>query len=135
MAPVVCSGGLESGAIAPQPTAPPQPLRLGKLLVDTEARRVLVGDTEVALKAREFALLAILATQPNRVFTVEELQRRAFGYETAVRSSRTVASHACRLRVKLRKAGAGEMVLNCHGIGYKLWEGVELASAESRRAA
>ena len=89
----------------------------------------------MALKAREFALLAILATQPNRVFTVEELQRRAFGYETAVRSSRTVASHACRLRVKLRKAGAGEMVLNCHGIGYKLWEGVELASAESRRAA
>jgi DNA-binding response OmpR family regulator len=123
-----CSGGLESGAIAPQPTAPPQPLRLGKLLVDPETRRVLVDGEEVRLGAREFALLTTLATQPNRVFTVEELQRRAFGYERAVPSSRTVGSHACRLRAKLRQAGAGEMVVNCHGVGYRLWEGVELAS-------
>ena len=71
----------------------------------------------------------MLCADPERVFTVDEIQLRAFSYGAAVTTCRSVAAHASRLRLKLRRAGAGEMVVNCHGVGYRLWEGVELASA------
>jgi DNA-binding response OmpR family regulator len=132
---LACSGGFEEGsAIAPQATSPCEPVRLGKLLLDTEARRALVGDAEVRLGAREFELLAALASQPNRVFTKEELLRDVWDFKSLGRT-RTVDSHASRLRIKLREAGAGEMVVNCWGVGYRLTDGVELAPASARRAA
>jgi DNA-binding winged helix-turn-helix (wHTH) protein len=130
---LACSGDLKGGAVAPSALPPRKPVRLGKLLLDLAARRVLVGDVQVGLRAREFELLALLASQPNRVFSREELMRGVWGYE-ALRSTRTLATHASRLRVKLRKAGADGLIVNCHGVGYKLWNGVELASAESRAA-
>ena len=132
---LICSGGLEEeGAIAPDDDpSDRRPVRLGKLLLDLAARRVLVGDAQVGLRAREFELLALLASQPNRVFSREELMRGVWGYE-ALRSTRTLDTHASRLRVKLREAGADGLIVNCHGVGYKLWDGVELASAKSRAA-
>lgn len=130
---LICSGDLQGGAIAPQ-AEPELPLRLGPLTFDRAGRRVFVGHAEVRLNAREFDLLAVLASGPNRVFTIAELQRGAFGYDAVVLSSRTVASHASRLRVKLREAGAGGLIVNCHGVGYKLWDGIELTAAEQRAA-
>jgi DNA-binding response OmpR family regulator len=132
---LACSGGLdEDGPVVPPRASPDRPpVRLGKLVLDSEARRALVGETELRLRAREFELLAMLASEPNRVFGKEELMRRVWGCE-ALRSSRTLDSHASRLRVALRRAGADGLVVNCHGVGYKLWDGVELAGAESRAA-
>ncbi len=133
---LACSGDLQGGAIAPKASASaPEPVRLGNLLVDTEGRRAFVDDTEVPLKARVFELLAMLASQPNRVFSGEELQRDAFGYDNVVPATRTVASHASRLRVKLREAGAKGLIVNCHGVGYKLWSEVVLTDASVRPAA
>jgi DNA-binding response OmpR family regulator len=130
---LACSGDLEAGAIAPPPP-PREPLRLGKLLLDTEARRVLIDEKEVRLAAREFELLATLASQPNRVFTKEELLRDLWDFQ-GVGRTRTLDSHASRLRNKLRRAGADGFVRTCHGVGYRLWEGVELAAAETSRTA
>ncbi len=130
---LACSGDLEGGAIAPQPTLPREPVRLGKLLLDVEARRALVGDRQLRLPALEFELLATLASQPNRVFSKSELMRGIWGCE-ALRSTRTLDCHASRLRVKLRRAGAGEMVVNCWGVGYRLVEGVKPAAGKARAA-
>lgn len=127
---LLCSGGFEEdGALFG--SAPPiedRRIQIGKLLLDAAARRVLVDGREVRLAAREYALLALLCSDPERVFTVPEIQRYAFSYGAPVTASRTVAVHASRLRVKLREAGAGETVVCCHGIGYRLTDGVELAS-------
>ncbi len=90
--------------------------RIGELRIHHAARRVSVGDTPVAVSAKEYALLAHLAAEPTRVFTREELPRDVWGYCTP---SRTVDSHACRLRTKLA-AHPQRLVINVWGIGYRL---------------
>lgn len=126
---LACSGDLNGGGVSPVLAPRPEPVRLGKLTVDREARRALVDGEEVGLAAREFELLAMLATEPVRVFTVAELQRQAFGYEVACPKSRIVGAHASRLRTKLQRAGAEGFVVNCWGIGYRLIDGPLLAEA------
>ena len=91
--------------------------RLGALHIHHAARQVSVADTPVAVSAKEYALLAHLATEPTRVFTREELLRDVWGYRTP---SRTVDSHACRLRHKLAAAGEGDLVQTLWGVGYRL---------------
>lgn len=78
-----------------------------------------VGGTTVVLAGREFDLAAQLASEPTRVFTKQELLRDVWGVHTALRT-RTVDSHASRLRRKLRRAGGGELVANVWGVGYRL---------------
>ena len=92
---------------------------LGSLVVDRAARRALVHGREVELSQKEFALLVKLASDPDRVFTREQLLRDVWGYPT-VSATRTVGSHASRLRVKLTDAGLFGWVVNDWGVGYKL---------------
>jgi DNA-binding response OmpR family regulator len=94
------------------------PLRVGELTVDPLRRRVQVGDREVQLANKEFALLRALAAEPHRVFTKDELLRDVWGFRSQGRT-RTLDSHASRLRRKLDPEGA-RYVCNCWGVGYRL---------------
>jgi len=94
-------------------------LDLGELVVDRAARRVLARGTEVTLSAKEYALLVKLARDPDRVFTREVLLREVWGYRTFV-PTRTLESHASRIRCKLAAAGLHGWVVNLWGVGYKL---------------
>jgi len=96
------------------------PTRVGLLSIDTATREVRVGDREVELANKEFELLRTLATEPQRVFTKDELLRDIWGYRTAGRT-RTLDSHASRLRRKLDPE-RGSFVVNCWGVGYRLVE-------------
>jgi DNA-binding response OmpR family regulator len=125
---LACSGDLTGGRIAPPPEAQTQPLRLGRLLLDRPGRRVSVDGVEVKLAIQEFDLLAALAVQPERVFTKAELMRQVWGFEH-LRTSRTLESHVSKLRKRLARAGAPGLVVNCHGVGYKLWQGEDLGAA------
>ena len=80
-----------------------------------------VGEREVVLANKEFALLRALATEPHRVFTKEELLRDVWGFRSMGRT-RTLDSHASRLRRKLDPEGA-RFVFNCWGVGYRLLDG------------
>ncbi len=94
--------------------------RVGTLTVDHRAREVRVGEQHVALSAKEFALLQALIADPTRVFTKRELLRDVWGFRGDQRT-RTLDSHASRLRRKLEAAGAGRRVVIClWGIGYRL---------------
>lgn len=97
------------------------PTRVGELTIDPARRKVTVGEHEVHLAKKEFALLRILAADPTRVFAKEELLQRAWGY-TGSGKTRTLDSHASRLRRKLDPAQA-RYVVNCWGIGYRLIDG------------
>jgi len=94
-------------------------LDLGELVVDRRARRVLVRGREVDVSQKEYSLLVKLASDPDRVFTREHLLRDVWGYP-GVSATRTVESHASRLRVKLGAAGLEGWVVNAWGVGYKL---------------
>jgi two-component system response regulator ResD len=60
-----------------------------------------------------------LASEPDRVFAREQLLRDVWGYP-GFSPTRTVESHASRLRVKLTNAGLFGWVVNEWGVGYKL---------------
>jgi DNA-binding response OmpR family regulator len=89
------------------------------LAIDRAARRVTVNGNEVELSAKEFALLVKLALDPDRVFTREQLLRDVWGFRTYV-PTRTLESHASRVRRKLDAAGLPGWVVNVWGVGYKL---------------
>ena len=91
-------------------------------MVDRRARQVRLDGVPVPLAGREFDLAVKLATDPNRVFTKDELLRDVWGYGGNL-VTRTVDSHASRLRNKLRAAGAElPYVVNVWGRGYRLLE-------------
>jgi DNA-binding response OmpR family regulator len=90
--------------------------RVGALTVDHRTREVRIGERQVALAAKEFALLQTLIADPTRVFTREELLRAVWGYRTP---SRTLDSHAHRLRRKLASDNH-RLVINVWGVGYRL---------------
>jgi DNA-binding response OmpR family regulator len=100
--------------------SPPESERIvvGELRIDCAARRVTIGGTAVALAAKEYDLLVKLAGEPSRVFTKEQLLRDVWGFRSLGRT-RTLDSHASRLRRKLAAAG-GDFVRNVWGVGYSL---------------
>ena len=101
---------------------PADVLEIGELVVDRRARQVRVSGARVSLAAREFDLAVKLATDPHRVFGKEELLHEVWGYRGRL-VTRTVDSHASRLRSKLRAAGAElPYVVNVWGRGYRLLE-------------
>ncbi|HEX5822338.1 MAG TPA: helix-turn-helix domain-containing protein [Solirubrobacterales bacterium] len=65
------------------------------------------------LANKEFALLRALASEPRRVFSKDELLRDVWGFRSKGRT-RTLDSHASRLRRKLDPEGA-RYVFNCWG--------------------
>ena len=83
---------------------------------------VRVGDREVHLSKKEFTLLRVLASDPTRVFSKDELLRDVWGFTAPANKTRTLDSHASRLRRKLDPEHQ-KFVVNCWGIGYRLVEG------------
>jgi DNA-binding response OmpR family regulator len=94
-------------------------LRVGPLAIDPDARTVSLNGRDVQLRRLEFDLLVQLASDPRRVFAKDELLRIVWGYR-ASGSTRTVDSHASRLRRKLERDDARRWVINVWGVGYRL---------------
>jgi DNA-binding response OmpR family regulator len=90
-------------------------LRVGDLEVDPGSRRVAVGDDEVLLTSKEFAVLEQLATRPGEVVSKSEILEHAwdFAYEGDVN---VVEVHVSALR---RKLGA-DRIRTVRGAGYRL---------------
>jgi len=93
-------------------------LRAGALEIDPASRDVRLHGERVVLSQKEFALVRTLASEPTRVFTKDELLRTIWGFR-ARGSTRTLDSHACRLRHKLGVHG-DQFVVNVWGVGYRL---------------
>jgi DNA-binding response OmpR family regulator/DNA-binding XRE family transcriptional regulator len=110
---------------------PPTPvvIRHGALTIDTAQRTVTHSGKPVGLRRREFMLLAYLARDPQRVYTKDELLREVWGYRSTG-TTRTVDSHACRLRRALANAGANDWVRSSWGVGYCLAPRSPLPPAE-----
>jgi DNA-binding response OmpR family regulator len=96
-------------------------LRVGELEIDPPSREVTVRGERVGLSQKEFALLRTLASEPTRVFTKEELLRDVWGFRS-MGSTRTLDSHACRLRHKLGRGG-DRFIVNVWGVGYRMVDG------------
>src|SRR6185437_1167965 len=93
-------------------------LRVGDLELDPSSREASLAGERLELSQKEFSLLRVLATEPARVYTKEELMRTVWGYRS-MGTSRTLDSHACRLRAKLA-IGGRRYIVNVWGVGYRL---------------
>jgi len=94
--------------------------RVAEIEISHAERSVAVDSRPVELSAKEFSLLGVLAAEPTRVFTKEELLRDVWGYRS-IGHTRTLEAHASRLRRKL-DPDTGRFVINCWGVGYRLVE-------------
>jgi DNA-binding response OmpR family regulator len=108
-------------AVLRRAAGPPRRDRLsvGAIEIDRPSRTVRVGGRRVTLSSKEYELLVALAAEPERVFRKEELLRDVWGFRSLGRT-RTLDSHASRLRRKLNEDGESTYVVNVWGVGYRL---------------
>jgi DNA-binding response OmpR family regulator len=98
----------------------PDLLRVGSIELDAEGRRVRLAGQEVELTQREFDLAAVFLKNIGRVLAREELLAAVWAREADV-DTRTVDTHASRLRKKLGLSGeSGLMLTSVYGQGYRL---------------
>lgn len=96
-------------------------LERGNLRVDPNNRHTTVDTTEVMLTPQEYELLLLLARQPQRTFTRQEILDRIWGYDY-VGEIRAVDNLVKRLRKKLRESGSAKNVKTVWGWGYRFDE-------------
>ena len=77
-----------------------QLLRVGDMTIDLERYDVTVGGRRVSLTYKEFQLLVLLASNPGRVYSRENLLSQVWGYDY-LGGTRTVDVHVRRLRSKI----------------------------------
>ncbi|WP_096155026.1 MULTISPECIES: response regulator transcription factor [Bacillus] len=92
-------------------------IKLGSIFIDVNQFKVFLRDTEVSLPKKELELIYFLASNPNQVFTRQQLLDRIWG-DSFEGDSRTVDVHIKRLREKLKEKNL--LIQTIRGIGYKL---------------
>jgi DNA-binding response OmpR family regulator len=94
-------------------------LSFGDLRIDPAARRVQLGEAEIALTQREFDLLLYLARHPGQVFSRNQLMDAVWQYSFYTDTS-TVTVHIRRLRAKLEPDPAEpRFIQTVWGVGYR----------------
>jgi DNA-binding response OmpR family regulator len=89
----------------------------GALVIDTKQRIVYVDGEEVELPAREYALLAFLATHPQQAFTHAELLVEVWGSDS-FRSPATLTEHVRRIRSKI-DSPEHKWIRTMRNVGYR----------------
>lgn len=87
---------------------------LGNIVINSEQYKVTCNGKEYELPKKEFELLKLLATKPNRVFTRDEIFNRVWAYNEIV-GDKTIDVHIHKLREKL----GIDNIKTIKGIGYK----------------
>jgi DNA-binding response OmpR family regulator len=101
-------------------TAGDRHLRYDVLDIDLASRTVRVRDRLVELAAREFDLIAFLATHPNEVFTREQLLSNVWQSSGDWQQRETVTEHVHRIRARLEDdPSRPRWLLTVRGVGYR----------------
>lgn len=90
----------------------------GEMRIDLDSRRVFINNKEVNLTAKEFDLLELLITNPNKVYNREKLLNLVWGYDYPG-DVRTVDVHVRRLREKIESNPSEPKYIHTKwGVGY-----------------
>ncbi|WP_434748948.1 response regulator transcription factor [Paenibacillus amylolyticus] len=108
---------VEKNSTPPQDDSKSQAIVNGTLHIHVAHRTVKVGEEKLDLTPKEFDLLTILMSNPERVYTRDDLLDRVWGMEYAG-GTRTVDIHIQRLRKKIGDTDQ-QMLQTVYGIGYK----------------
>lgn len=92
------------------------------LKIDVDSRRVYIDDKEVNLTAKEFELVYLLVSNPNKVYSREQLLKTIWG-PSYPGDARTVDVHVRRLREKIEAKPADPKYIHTKwGVGYYFHE-------------
>ena len=92
------------------------------LKIDVDSRRVYIDDKEVNLTAKEFELVYLLVSNPNKVYSREQLLKTIWG-PSYPGDARTVDVHVRRLREKIEATPADPKYIHTKwGVGYYFHE-------------
>ncbi len=94
-------------------------LRMGDVVIDTLARKVMVAGAEIHLVPKEYSLLEFFMRHPNQVFSADALIDRVWASDTLA-SPDTIRTYIKLLRKKLDSDGKEPIIRTVHGVGYKL---------------
>ena len=89
-------------------------LEISDLVIDRDSFLVFRGDEKFVLAKKEFELLYLLASKPNKVFTREQILK-AVWEDSVVVTNRTIDVHIRKLREKI----GDSYVTTVKGVGYK----------------
>jgi len=89
----------------------------GDIIIDKEKYLVIQGETKHSLPRKEFELLLLLVSKPEKVFTREEIYQRIWG-DSIIVGDRTIDVHIRKLREKLGE----NYIKTIKGVGYKFVE-------------
>ena len=92
-------------------------IKIKNLSINREKFEVMINGKELILPKKEFKLLSLLASKPNKVFTRDEIFTLVWGDDVIV-GDRTIDVHVRKIREKI---GNG-FIRTVKGIGYKLEE-------------
>jgi two-component system alkaline phosphatase synthesis response regulator PhoP len=93
---------------------PSEVMKIGKLVINREEYKVINKGEELILPRKEFELLALLASKPDKVFKREVILDKVWGQEVVV-GGRTIDVHIRKLREKIGE----EHFKTIKGVGYK----------------
>jgi two-component system alkaline phosphatase synthesis response regulator PhoP len=89
-------------------------IEVGNLSIDKERFRVMKDSEEIILPKKEFEMLMLLASKPNKVFSREEIFAKVWGNDVIV-GDRTIDVHVRKIREKIGL----EVIKTIKGVGYK----------------
>ncbi|MEM6514551.1 MAG: response regulator transcription factor [Bacteroidota bacterium] len=89
-------------------------VKIGNLVINREEYKISLKGKELVLPRKEFELLSLLATKPNKVFKREEILDKVWGNEVVV-GGRTIDVHIRKLREKI----GDKRFKTIKGVGYK----------------
>ena len=89
-------------------------IEIEDMVIDLERYLVIKDQKEIILPRKEFELLVVLASKPNRVFTRDEIFARIWG-DNVIVGERTIDVHIRKLREKI----GIDNIKTVKGVGYK----------------
>ena len=89
-------------------------VRVGNIVINHEEYKIINNGTELVLPRKEFELLSLLTSKPNKVFKREVILDKVWGNEVVV-GGRTIDVHIRKLREKIGE----DHFKTVKGVGYK----------------
>lgn len=103
-----------SGGVTAESVDNSKILNIGDLVIDKERYLLIIGGKELTLPRKEFELLSLLVSKPDKVFTRDEIYKSVWGNNVIV-GDRTIDVHIRKLREKI----GNDHIRTLKGIGYK----------------
>lgn len=90
-------------------------LSIGDWAIDSDRFLIYKHNEKVELQKKEFEIIHLLSSQPEKVFSREEIKSRIWGGNHTIKS-RTIDVHIRKLRIKIGE----DLIQTVKGIGYKI---------------